>query len=420
MNRKINEIKAPNSVPLLEGESQPSIEIRECSMRRRNKLFLGKILFFLSTVLCIVMVAWAPVGNHRGNLMSEFMSNVVNLLGNVEFMNLSGGIDGEVQFPECSEIENVLGGLLLPNHSSDIELPGSESPKETESLDSRPDIKDPMTFQDLYAFNYENVPYGETPIIPMDLSLSEFGNGYINNATGYKPDTEKLLAMNFGGLTSELHTKDPLVLIVHTHGTEAYCEDGALSFLDQGGDIARSNDAKESVVSVGGVLAGELNRLGVNTIHCTMMHDQIQYKDSYSRSEQTIRKYLQEYPSIRLVIDLHRDSILKSGGELVRPVTLVNGEATAQVMCVVGSDWNGSNYSNWEKNLSLALKVRELLNQENSRLCRPVYLKASTYNQEIAPYSLLLEVGASGNSLEEAKRAAEKIAETLLQIIPRL
>ena len=120
------------------------------------------------------------------------------------------------------------------------------------------------------------------------------------------------------------------------------------------------------------------------------------------------------------MIDLHRDSVVKSTGELVRPVTAVDGEAVAQVMCVVGSDWGGQENPNWQGNLSLALKLREELNQKYQNLCRPAYLRASTYNQELAPYSLLLEVGASGNSLAEAKRSASLIADALAKFIPEL
>ena len=150
------------------------------------------------------------------------------------------------------------------------------------------------------------------------------------------------------------------------------------------------------------------------------MHDRIQYKDSYARAEDTIRKYLEEYPTIKLVIDIHRDSIIKSSGEIVRPVTEHNGEAAAQVMCVVGSDWEGDSYPNWEDNLSLALKLREQLNSQCENVCRPVFLKSHTYNQEIAPYSILLEVGASGNSLQEAQRSAKLIGEALCMIITQI
>ncbi|MBR2353435.1 MAG: stage II sporulation protein P [Clostridia bacterium] len=317
----------------------------------------------------------------------------------------------------------VLEGFLIPDRDFPDQGEEDEGGADWETDEPIPDPKEPLTLQTLYAFDYGAVPEGETPIIPMDLSLSEFGDAYINNATGLKPDTKKLLSMNLKDVPTLLSVNrgaDPLVLILHTHGTEGYSENGAISFLDRGEDLARSSDPSQNVLAVGQVLAETLNRAGVNTLHCTVMHDQPQYKDSYRRSEETIRRYLKEYPSIRLVIDLHRDSVLKSGGELVRPVTLVDGEPTAQMMCVIGSNWNGGSYPNWEKNLALALKLRAEMNREGENICRPVYLKGSTYNQELAPYSLLVEMGASGNSLEEAKRAAEKFAMALITIAPAL
>lgn len=280
-----------------------------------------------------------------------------------------------------------------------------------------------LTPEKLYQFDYSVVPDGEIPIIPMDLSLIEYGDSYIHNQTGLNPDTEALLRQN---LKKDQHpeylavSQGPQVLIVHTHGTEAYSSDGAVSYVDDGSEIARSCDPEKSVVAVGKVLADALNRAGISTLHCTILHDEAQYKDSYSRAEDTIRGYLEQYPTIRLVIDVHRDSILKSTGEMVRPVSLINGEASAQVMCVVGSSWGGEDNPNWEGNLALALQLRQGLNQAYGNLCRPPYLKPSTYNQEIAPYSLLLEVGSSGNSLAEAKRSAEAIANILSTIVPNL
>lgn len=276
--------------------------------------------------------------------------------------------------------------------------------------------------KDLYAFDYGAVPDGQVPILPMDLSLTEYGAAYIHNLTGLQPNTEALLqAFPDRSQTPEplalSASKAPQVLILHTHGTEAYSPDGAISYVDDGEDRMHTADTGQNVVAVGRVLAEELNRLGVSALHCEVMHDAVQYKDSYARAEQTVRQYLDAYPSIRLVIDVHRDSILKSTGEMVRPVTWLDGKAAAQVMCVVGSSWGGDENPNWEGNLSLALQLRNRLNQTYGNLCRPPYLKSSTYNQELAPYSLLLEIGSGGNSIEEAKRSAVAVADALAEMI---
>lgn len=286
-----------------------------------------------------------------------------------------------------------------------------------------PEGADKLTDEELYSFNYEMVKSGETAIVPMDLSLSGYGAHYINNSTGYSPDTAKLLSasleqtIDFDYLST---TGSPLVLIIHTHATEAYSEEGAISYYDDGGEYARSKNKAENVVAVGKALADELNRLGIATVHSEKLHDELQYKDSYSRAEETIKSYIEKYPTIRLVIDLHRDAVVKSNGDIVRPVAIADGEAAAQIMCVVGSDYGGEACPNWERNLSLALKLREMLNGEYGNICRPPYLRSSTYNQEIAPYSLLLEIGASGNSLSEAKRSAIIVAEALAELIKQL
>ena len=274
----------------------------------------------------------------------------------------------------------------------------------------------------LYDFDYSKVPEGYTPIIPMDLSLSSYGSKYINNSTGYSPDVAALIKKKLKDDNSyELLAakNEPEVLIIHTHGTEAYSKDGAI-YCDDSEAYARTTDTEQNVVAVGRSVARILNENGINTLHCKVMHDSLQYKDSYARAEETVKRYMEEFPSIKLVIDIHRDSIIKSSGEIVRPVAELDGEAAAQLMCVVGSDWAGDTHPEWENNLSLALKLREKLNGECENICRPVYLKPNTYNQELAPFSLLVEVGAEGNSLIEAQRSAKLLADTLVSLLEEI
>lgn len=278
---------------------------------------------------------------------------------------------------------------------------------------------------DLYYFDYSKVPPGGSPIVPMDMSLVSYGETYICNETSYAPKVSALLDSKdaipaFDFLNAAVYpVGKPVVLIIHTHGTEAYSKEGSISYSEADGELARSADITQNVVAVGEVIARVLNENGIKTLHCTTMHDMESYKDSYIRSAATIREYLANYPSIRYVIDVHRDSITTSSGSIIRPVTLVDGRAAAQVMCVVGSDFGGADYDNWQNNLALALKLRRLLNERHGSICRPVFLRSSAYNQQYAPMSMLLEVGASGNSLSEAKEAARLVALALADIIKR-
>ena len=342
---------------------------------------------------------------------SGVFSSLATGMIRLNWMDLSGSTNDDGMSDLSSPMDD----------SQDSSLPTVQIPTPLPS--DKNENKTPLTLETLYSFDYGAVPKGEYPILPMDLALSSYGAGYIQNLTGLSPDTEALL---YAPLTTQptlrplASTDEPVVLILHTHGTESYSADGAISYKD-GGEELRSENSAENVVAVGKALADALEERGISTLHCTVLHDRVQFKDSYARAEQTIRAYLAEYPSIRLVIDLHRDAIIKSTGEMVRPVTLnAEAEATAQVMCVVGSSWNGEENERWEGNLSLALKLRSELNAQTKNLCRPPYLRGATYNQEIAPYSLLLEIGSGGNSLEEAKRAAVLVANALSQLIPQM
>ncbi len=305
--------------------------------------------------------------------------------------------------------------------STDTPAPDTDPP-ETKPVVNEPE-SEPLTPELLYYFDPSTVPEGELAVIPMDLSLYTSGTTYINNSTGYAINAETLLERELGGdigFEKLSSVDEPTVLIIHTHGTEAYLEDGAISYSDDGGELARSTDKGESVVAVGELMARILNENGVSAVHCTFMHDSVGYRNSYARAEETIKEYLEAYPTIKLVIDIHRDGVMRSTGELVRPVTVVEGEAVAQVMCVVGSDYGGEACPAWQDNLSLALKLRHKLNGEYMNVCRPTDLRASTYNQEFSRYSLLLEIGSCANSLEEALRAAELVARTLVEIIKEI
>jgi stage II sporulation protein P len=382
-------------------------------------------LYFLTAamVLLAVLIIWSSgsVSSYAlstRSFLGRGAERIVRFVTKGDFLCFSLS-DDSVDTDDKDVSDNVINGGTLPNIKDDLIHTGTSSPNGDNENNKLP----PSTKEELYFFDRDLVPKGETAIIPMDLSLSSYGSDYINNSTGYSPDTAKLLAadlkdnINIEYLAS---SGSPVVLIVHTHATEGYSKDGAISYLDTGGEYARSDDIKNNVVAVGKVLADELNKAGISTIHSTVLHDAVQYKDSYARSEETIRQYLEKYPSIRLVIDLHRDAIVRSNGDLVRPVAFSDGEAAAQVMCVVGSDWGGQKCSNWQGNLALALKLRETLNSKTEGICRPPYLKSSTYNQELSPYSLLLEMGASGNSLAEAKRSAKLVADALSGLIKEL
>lgn len=271
-----------------------------------------------------------------------------------------------------------------------------ETPEEPESSPKEPPIETPPNVENAF------------PILQMDMSLLSYGKYYIYNNTDLTPNIAELSSAS----VKNLYQNDaPLVLVIHTHATESFMPEGAKYYTDEG-ELARSHNTSENMIAVGKEFVRVLEENGIPTLHCVILHDKESYRESYSRAAESIEKYLKEYPSIKYVFDLHRDSLMRSTGELISAVASVNGETSAQVMPVVGSG-----YEDWEENMTFALKLRSKLNGEYTNLCRPVCLRASNYNQGLSEISILIEIGTSGNSLSEAKKAASLTAKAVADLI---
>lgn len=193
------------------------------------------------------------------------------------------------------------------------------------------------------------------------------------------------------------------VLIVHTHATESYSEADGLVYKDSGDH--RTLDRQRNMLQVGKVIADALNNRGIGTVQITEVHDYPNYNGAYDRSRESISKYLALYPDVEMVIDIHRDAARYNGLPL-RSKAAVNGFNTAQLMFVCASG-----YSEWKGHLGIALGIHDILEQRYPGLMRPVNLRKNSYNQNMTPGSLLVEVGTDGNTLSEALYSARLLAD---------
>lgn len=198
----------------------------------------------------------------------------------------------------------------------------------------------------------------------------------------------------------------PQILIVHTHATEAYTPDGTDVYTPSDNN-SRTLDQNYNMVRVGEEMAAVFTEMGLKVLHDKTLYDYPQYNGAYTRSREAVENYLKEYPTIRVVLDVHRDALIAGDGTVYKTVTTVNGAKTAQVMLVVGT---GEVHPNWEKNLTLACKIQRSLDTLYPTLARPMALRTSHYNQQLCPGSLLVEVGSHGNTLQEALAAARELA----------
>lgn len=237
---------------------------------------------------------------------------------------------------------------------------------------------------------------------------------HISNKTGLTLKPEGYLSQ--GMPFSLADTDQPQVLIVHTHATECYL-DGDYGYYIQSAST-RSTDNTKNTVRVGDVLASVLNEAGIVTINDATQHDYPNYTGSYTRSADTIHKYLEKHPSIQVVIDLHRDAIGGSDNVKVKPTAVINGKKAAQVMILAGCETGSvENFPNWQENLRFCLQLQRQMETDYEGLARPLLFKACKYNFDICPGSILVEVGTDANTLEEAEYSATLLGKSLIQIL---
>lgn len=202
-----------------------------------------------------------------------------------------------------------------------------------------------------------------------------------------------------------LYGTEPTVLILHTHSTESYTRSGE----DYEETSAwRTLDERYNMLSIGSRVAEILTENGIPTLQDRELHDYPSYNGSYTDARETIRGYLEEYPSIQLVLDLHRDAS-GEGSSQMRPRVLLDAGSCAQLMVVLGT-----NYKQYADNLSLGLKLQAQLERQAPGITRPLQLRAARFNQDLSPGALLIEVGAAGNTHAEALLAAQELANAIL------
>jgi len=128
-----------------------------------------------------------------------------------------------------------------------------------------------------------------------------------------------------------------------------------------------------------------------------------------------VKEYLDKYPSIRLVLDLHRDAARDKEGNQAPLTATVQGRKVAKLMLVVGTNVR-LKHPNWPENMSLAVKLHALLEKNYPGICRPISFRNQRFNQDLSPGALLIEVGAAGNDRQEALASAELLAQTILEL----
>ncbi|MCD7802958.1 MAG: stage II sporulation protein P [Clostridiales bacterium] len=238
-------------------------------------------------------------------------------------------------------------------------------------------------------------------ITPADASLLEL----TNRTDGIEVALADYLERE---LTLTVSREGPQILIMHTHATEAYTVADGDEYVAS--DTARTTDENYNMIRVGEEMKAVFEEMGLSVVHDTTLYDYPSYTGSYARSLEGIKSYLEQYPTISVVLDVHRDALIADDGTVYKLTDTVDGETVAQVMLVVGTDDGGLTHPNWEENLTLATHIQARLLGIDAGFPRAINLRSQRFNQHMTVGSLLVEVGTSGNTLREALAGARLFA----------
>ena len=239
------------------------------------------------------------------------------------------------------------------------------------------------------------------------------GGGQVNNRTDIPNETLIKESRYYPNFTVD-DTDGPLVLIYHTHTTESF-EPYVRENYDASFNYRTTDDTK-NVVMVGNAIQAELEAQGIGVVHAADIHDYPSYNGSYARSRATIMPILEKYPSIKVVLDIHRDAI--SGEDFAyQPFISVDGREAAQIMIISGCDDGTLGMPDYMQNFHFACTLQSKIESDHEGLTRPVLFDYRHYNQDLTNGSLLIEVGSHGNTLGQVQFAGQLLGRSLGELL---
>ena len=318
------------------------------------------------------------------------------------------GADNEADEPETAETE-----------PAETEPAGTQAPSgpAPETAEAPADTSDLTALGAAYLEAHEGSP-GDGVVTETfftdNAATDRVGRVYIRNCTASKrPDFAELLAQGPPALPDP--AEGPAVLIFHTHTSESYLPaDNGVFYKDY---PTRSKNPAQNVVRVGEAVRAALEARGIGVIHDTAIYDDA-YEGAYARSREGVKRLLAENPSVKIVLDVHRDAIYPTETSAIKPTAVIGGEKTAQIMIIAGAEEGlVTDFPDWEENLRFALALQNAAQTKYEGLMKPVYFCQRKYNMDLTPCSLLLEFGSDTNTLEEALRAGRLLGDTLAELI---
>ncbi len=245
-----------------------------------------------------------------------------------------------------------------------------------------------------------------------EVQSSNVPNKYTVQYNGVKIKNETKYKLTKEILTPNINIKTENILIFHTHASESYTSSEKYKYKPTGN--FRTTDKNYSVIRVGRELDKQLKSYGYKVTHNETLHDYPSYSGSYDNSLKTVSNILEKNKDTDIVIDIHRDAIADSK---YAPTVKIGDDYAAQLMFVIGSDGGSTKHENWQENLKFAVKIQEKANELYPGLFKPIILRNSSYNQELAKAAVIIEVGATGNTLDQSITSMKYLAKVIDEAI---
>lgn len=352
-----------------------------------------KILLLILIAFLIIFLFSKIKINTGDNAFTKCLEKNVNLFSYYKKENTN------VKLALTSSILNMgLGNL----NSNTIEYKGLKINNKELTIDDVTELENQTNIATTLSDSIITEKVTQNNIEPK--STNTYNGVSVNNQSDYEL-TEDILNSNM-----EIGDKKD-ILIYHTHTCESYTPSPNFEYEATGN--YRTTDLNYSVVRVGEEFTKYLNNKGFNVNHNITYHDYPSYSGSYTRSLETIQSVLGD-SSTQIVIDLHRDAV--GDGASYGPTVKINDKYAAQLMFVMGTDGGGLEHPNWQQNLKFAVKVQEKANEMYPGLFRPIIVRNSRYNQHIRNCACIIEVGATGNTMDQCILSMECLANVFEQV----
>ena len=385
------------------------IRVSVVSTKEIFKLIIKIVLFIVILVVIIGIIRYSKRNFEKTSIDTNkylsYITDEITVMGNLELdnklsLNPEIILDSEFRASKAITSRNM-DSLELSNYDEE-ENSKANNVNENESLN-----------QSTEKVNGENL--GEIKEVntgvQTEVIKSTYKETYNYSVNGVKIKNETNFNLDELQLsTDNVNTDNKNVIIFHTHTCESYTQTENCRYEESGN--YRTTNLEYSVSKVGDELGKYLTNYGFNVIHNKTYHDYPAYNGSYGRSLKTVSDILSKNKA-NIIIDLHRDAM---NDETYAPKVKIGDEYVSQIMFVIGTDGSGLKHDNWKQNLEFAIKVQQKGNELYPGLFKPIILRNARYNQNLSSEAVIVEFGATGNTLEEATGASKYLAKVLSEI----